>query len=105
MKQTVYLSDFRDAFRDMNRAENFSYEGLELLYNMFEESDENMELDVIAICCDFNEDDWESIANNYSIDIEDCEDEDEKEKTVEDYLNDNTFLVGKTNEGFIYQAF
>jgi len=105
MKQSIYLSDFQDAFRNMNRSENFSYEALELLYNMFEEIDENMELDVIAICCDFNEDDFESIANNYGIDIEDCEDEDEKKQTVEDYLNEHTFLVGTTDEGFVYQAF
>ena len=105
MKQSIYLSDFQDAFRDMNRADNFSYEALELLYNMFEELDEDMELDVIAICCDYNEDDWESIADNYGIDLEDCEDEDEKKEAVETHLNDNTFLVGKTDEGFVYQAF
>ena len=105
MKQTINLSDFRDAFRDYDRKENFSYEGLELLYDMFEEVDPEMELDVIAICCDYSEDDWQSIADNYSIDLDDCEDDDEKEKIVEEYLNDNTFLVGKTNEGFVYQAF
>jgi len=105
MKSTVSLSDFRDAFRDMDRKENFSYKGLELLYDMFEELDPDWELDVIAICCDFNEDDWESIADNYDIDLEDCEDEDEKEKAVEEYLSENTFLVGKTAAGFIYQAF
>ena len=105
MKQTINLSDFRDAFRNMDRKENFSYEGLELLYDMFEEIDENMELDVIAICCDYNEDDWQSIADDYSIDLEECEDDDEKEKAVEEYLNDNTFLVGRTSAGFVYQAF
>ena len=105
MKETIGLSQFRDAFRDMDRKENFSYEGLELLFDMFEEIDENMELDVIAICCDFNEDDWESIAGNYDIDLDECEDEDEKKDAVEKYLQDNTFLVGKTAAGFVYQAF
>jgi len=106
MKSTVSLSDFRDAFRDMDRKENFSYEGLELLYDMFEELDDNMELDVIAICCDFNEDDWESIANNYSIDLEDCEEEADKIEAVRDYLNENTCLVGEVGVGnFVYQAF
>ena len=105
MKQTINLSQFRDAFYDMDRGSQFSYEALELLYDMFEELDENMELDVIAICCDYNEDDWESIANNYSIDLDDCEDEDEKKECVETYLSENTYLIGKTDEGFIYQAF
>ena len=105
MKQTVNLSDFRDAFRDHDRKENFSYEGLELLFDMFEEQDENMELDVIAICCDFNEDGWEEIAGNYSIDLEGCEDEAAKKKVVVEYLLNNTFFVGETPAGFVYQAF
>jgi len=105
MKQTINLSDFRDAFRDMDRKENFSYEGLELLYDMFEELDPDWELDVIAICCDFNEDDWESIADNYSIEFDEEADDDEKENLVIDYLQENTLFVGKTDSGLVYQAF
>ena len=105
MQQSINLYQFRDAFRDMDRKENFSYEGLELLFDMLEEIDENWELDVIALCCDYSEDDWESIADNYSIDLEDREDEDEKKEAVKEYLNENTFLVGETNGNFIYQLF
>ena len=105
MKQTINFSDFCDAFRDFDRNENFSYEGLELLFDMLEEIDENWELDVIALCCDYSEDGWESIADNYSIDLEDREDEDEKKEAVKEYLNENTFLVGETNGNFIYQLF
>ena len=105
MKQTINLYQFRDAFYNMDRKENFSYEGLELLYDMFEELDENMELDVIAICCEYGEDGWEDIANNYSIDLDECEDDDEKEDAVREYLNENTFLVGETDNSFVYQLF
>ena len=105
MKQTINLYQFRDAFYNMDRKENFSYEGLELLFDMFEEIDENMELDVIAICCDYNEESWEDIANNYSIDLDDCEDDEEKREVIKDYLEDNTFLVGVVGDGFVYQAF
>ena len=105
MKQEINLYQFRDAFYNMDRKENFSYEGLELLYDMFEELDENMELDVIAICCEYGEDGWEDIANNYSIDLDECEDDDEKEDAVREYLNENTFLVGETDNSFVYQLF
>ena len=37
MKQTVYFNDFRDAFRQAGRLENFSYEALEVLYDYLEE--------------------------------------------------------------------
>ena len=105
MKQTINLSDFRDAFQRMDRKENFSYEGLELLFNYFEEVDENMELDVIAICCDFNEDTWQDIANNYSIDLDEEDDDETKENLVIDYLQENTLFIGKTETGLVYQAF
>jgi hypothetical protein len=59
MKKTITLNDFRDAFVEMGREDNFSYEGLEVLFNYLEEversSDIEIELDVIAICCDYTE--------------------------------------------------
>ena len=69
MKQTIGINEFRQSFTNMGREDNFSYEGLELLFNMLEEQDENMELDVVAICCEYNEQDCESIANDYSISL------------------------------------
>ena len=105
MKSTVSLTDFRDAFGNYDRLDNFSYEGLELLYDMFEELDPDMELDVIAICCDFNEDTWQNIANNYSIVFDNDALVDERENLVIDYLQDHTLFVGKTDTGLVYQAF
>lgn len=111
MKQTISLSDFRDAFRKMDRTDNFSYEGLELLFDMFEESDPEMELDVIAICCDYNEDNWLEIAKNYNIDIDGdlsyggIELDEAKKDAVREYLQENTYLVGETDSSFVYQAF
>ena len=59
MKQTVYEHDFRDAFREMGRGDNFSYGGLGALYDyltqMEEDCNQEMELDVISLCCDFTE--------------------------------------------------
>ena len=58
MKTDVSLSDFRDAFMSI-RPNNFSYAGLESLYEWFIDYEDNCgeetELDVIAICCDFSE--------------------------------------------------
>jgi len=106
MKQTIGLSDFRDAFIHAGRKENFSYEALELLFNMCEEIDENMELDVIALCCEYYENDLETVISEYRLtDDVDGMDEDEKMDFVREYLNENTFLVGETSSGFVYQAF
>ena len=59
MKRNVTEHDFTEAFRDYGRNDQFSYEGLKALYEWFEEYEEDtgeeIELDVIGICCDFSE--------------------------------------------------
>jgi len=110
MKITLDFSDFRDAFRRHDRLNNFSREGLELLFNYCEEYDPDMELDVIALCCDYNEDTPEDIARNYSIDLNDAdpEDDDYEEQCsaiVREYLEANTSVVGETADGFVYAVF
>lgn len=58
MIQTVNFYDFRNAFENI-RPESFSNDGLKALYDHlieYEEStNETVELDVIAICCDYSE--------------------------------------------------
>ena len=59
MKQPIDVYGFRRAFERTDRKDQFSYEGLEALFNWLEQYEEDigeeMELDVIAICCDFSE--------------------------------------------------
>jgi len=109
MKTTVNLHQFRDAFRSHGRQNTFSYEGLEVLFDYIEsleeDTGEETELDVVALCCEYAEEDFEDIANNYCIDLSDCEDEEEKIEAVEEYLNDNTMIVGRVGDSFIYAQF
>ena len=85
------------------------YKGLECLFDFLEEysdsTGEPFELDVVALCCEFYEEDAEDIAKNYSIDIEGMDDE-EIVDAVREYLEENTIIVGEPSEGlFVYQAF
>jgi hypothetical protein len=110
MKTTVDFSDFRDAFRDHDRENNYTHEGLMMLFEYLEELEgdtgEEIELDVIAICCDYDENHWGDVAANYSIDLKDHEDEDDKIEAVRDYLSENTTLVGEPLPGtFLYVVF
>lgn len=109
MKTTVSLYDFREAFRACGRAEQFSYEGLEVLFDYLEQYEddtgEELELDVVALCCDYYEDTVGAIADSYSIDLTDCEDEDEQAEVVREYLEDNGAFVGAVTGGFVYRAF
>lgn len=102
MKNTVDLYQFRNEFQAI-RPNNFSYEGLGVLFDYLEEYEsdcgEELELDVIALCCDFSEDHYSDIASNYEIDLSDCEDEEEELQAVLDHLNDEGFgYCGVTEE-------
>ena len=98
-------SQFRDQFRQCGRADQFSYEALGLLFEYLSDCGEDIELDVVAICCEFSEDMPESIAENYSIDIEGL-DKSKAKQHVMDFLCDNTSVVGETSSGaFVYVQF
>lgn len=111
MKTTVYFSDFAQAFRDMDRSDNFSCEGLKALFDFLEELEAatgyEHELDVIALCCEYYESTAADLIQDYQIDVSEAEgDEDEIESIIEEYLSDNTMLVGKLGNGsFVYAAF
>lgn len=108
MKTTVSRYDFERAFADAGRKENFSYEGLKALFEYLEQYEEDtgeeIELDVIALCCDYSEDTIEDIANNYGIDLVDVDEEDQAD-FVRNYLEAHTSLVGETSTGFVYACF
>ena len=111
MKTSVNFSQFCDAFRAADRNENFSYDAKRALYDFLEEvaddTGEEYELDVIALCCEFAESDVEELIADYNIDVSDAEgDEEEQAEIVEEFLNDNTMIVGKLKSGsFVYAQF
>ena len=101
---------FREAFRLAGRMDQFSYEGLEVLFdyldNLSEDTGEPIELDVIALCCDYYESSIQELIDNYNIDVSDAEeDEDEIKAIVEEYLQDNTSVCGQVAGCFVYAAF
>lgn len=57
MKKTTNFYDFEQAFHSHNRFDQFGYYGLKALFDYLEnyedETGEEIELDVIALCCDF----------------------------------------------------
>lgn len=97
---TVNKSMFIDQFRVMDRLENFSVEAREMLFDYLEEYEEScidyIEMDIIAVCCEYSEDTVKEIAENYSIGVSDCTDDDEMRAKVLEYLEKNTYVVGET---------
>ena len=88
-------SQFRNHFAAMGRADQFSYEALNLLYEFLEENIEGYELDVVALCCDYAEDTLENIAMSLGVPVD---------SDVVDYLEEHTQVVGVTDAGTIVYA-
>ena len=108
MKQTICFREFQDSFMRL-RPQNFSLQGLGALWDYLEQYENDcgveVELDVIAICCDFSEDGWENIAQSYNFDLSACETEEEKIEEVKNCLEENGAFVGEVEGGFVYRDF
>ena len=94
--QTVNETAFVQAFDDMDRAENFSRPARRALFDYIAELAEGsgtpVELDVIALCCDWQEMTADEIRDEY-----DQEPEDMRDETivipVEHHRGETTYLI------------
>ena len=101
---------FREAFRLAGRMDQFSHEGLEVLFDYLEQLSEDIgepvELDVPGLCCDYYESSIEEIIDQYNLDVTYVEGgEDEIKAIVEEYLEDRTSVCGEVDDGFVYAVF
>jgi hypothetical protein len=115
MKTTVNEHEFKEAFRRI-RPDNFSHAGLTALFDYLEDLEndmgEEMELDVIALCCDYAEhESLTGFANEYFANAaqaaSECGfdgDEDEKQDKIREYITDNAQLI-EFDGGIIVSAF
>ena len=103
MKQTVSLYEFTNAFHGTQYENNFTYEGLKALYTYLdeleEETGEELELDIVALCCEYTEyESLEDFRERYSSDYE----------TMEDIENETTVIyidAPESNGRFIAQDY
>jgi len=121
MKQEISFYDFCDAFGE-SRKNQFTYDGKRALFdyleNLEEETEQEFDLDIIALCCEYTE--YKNVADylaNYTpsgVDTEPEEDEDAEEtaerveKELLSYLEDHTsviYLDEELNDGFIIQDY
>ena len=96
MYKDICLSNFRAEFTSYDR-DNFSYEGLEVLYEYLIDLEEDcgitIELDIIALCCEYTEySNIEEIQDEYTV------------KDIEE-VRDNTTVLNVGVDGYILQDY
>ena len=105
MIQTINVYSFRDAFRAMGRANQFSYEGLGALFDYIEDVAPDSELDVIALCCECSEETVEEVAESYGLELPADETEEEHYSRVQAYLEAHTFVIAALPGRFLFAQF
>jgi hypothetical protein len=87
----------------MDRFDQFGYDGLRVLFDFMEQYEEDtgeeIELDVIALCCEYSADSVDDVIDAYSVDVEPDATEEEKQQIVEDFLTESTLFCGTTDSG------
>ena len=100
MKQTINLYDFERAFSLSGRENQFTYEGKKALFEYLEQYEEDcdteIELDVIALCCEYAE--YESLEEFHK-------DYDKEEYPDLDAISDHTQLIEIDTNSFIILQF
>jgi hypothetical protein len=100
MKKTINYYDFRAEFRAFGREDQFTRQGLKALFDYLEElgddCGEEIELDVIALCCEFVE--YDSLEDFHS-------EYDKDDYPTLEVLRDHSQVIEIDNESFIIAAF
>lgn len=109
MHTQIDLYSFRDAFARAGRADQFSYDALEVLFDYLtdyeDQAGESIELDVIALCCEYKESTADEIIEYYDLDDTDLDDDDKYELAF-NYINENTAFCGVTkSQTIVYLQF
>jgi len=106
MKTTVSFYDFCDAFKGSGRKDSFSYEALGALFEHLEEMEEScdqeMELDIVAIDCEYCEyGTIDDIRESYP----ECPEEDDGDDSEAlEWLSDRTTVLSFPG-GYVLQNF
>ena len=96
MKTTVNFSDFVDGFTKLDRKDQFSHDGLKLIFDYLES--EEIEFDPISICCEFTESTLDDINNDFDKNFKSL-------SAARKFLEEQTNVIGVTNDSIVYENF
>ena len=109
MKKTVTFNDFEQAFEVAGRGGQFSSAGLEALYNHLRDIErdtgEETVLDVVTLCCEWEELTPIEIVDEYGHLVERAEDEDPCVDDIIDALRGCTTVIETLNGTYLVQKY
>lgn len=104
IRENVDACALKQAFTRYNRANSFSYEGFHALIEKFDDEEEDVDLDVVAIDCDFAEVTIKEFINDCHVDCSSFEEwSEENDDTDKD--NYHSYLVETVKKYAEYHGF
>lgn len=107
MKQTITLHIFRNEMQQV-RPDNFSYEGLEALFDYLDEIGDDLEFDPIGICCDFSQCSLKEFKDSYTdVAITNDMTDEEQRDAIAEFIAMNGFWFAFVEDGkeIVFQNF
>ena len=101
MKTTVNFSDFVDGFQKIGRGNQFSHDGLKLIFDYLEsleEDREEIEFDPVGICCIYTEYTPDEFNSDYGTKFKTLQE-------IEDYVSSRSDTVGLTENSIIIKNY
>mgnify|MGYP000937867117 CR=1 FL=1 len=95
MKTTVNFSDFVDGFQKIGRGNQFSCDGLKLIFDYLESE---IEFDPIDICCTYTEYTLDEFNSDYETKFKTLQE-------IEDYVSSRSDTVGLTENSIIIKNY
>jgi hypothetical protein len=96
--------NFHEFQKIMNRTysgTSFDYDGLQILYDYFEEMNEDHIIDPVGICCDYSQMTFDEVCEYYSVDIVD----NDIKKSVIDFVCDKSHLIDYNDNSVVFVSF
>ena len=107
--QTMDKYAFFNAFNNSSRKDQFSNEALEAIFEYMEEysdsTGENVEFDIVGICCEWSEMSWQDVVQSYGLDLSHCDTDEERSEPVDEYLQDEPQSVRLSEDWFVLVNF
>lgn len=112
MKKYAYFEDFIEEFKNQGRLDDFGIEGLRFLFNYIVDYELDtgiyIEMDAVSLCRDYTFCTYQDILSDYDTGINYTigqeVNNDIKRKIIE-YLDQNTCVVGTTDEEVLFKNF
>jgi len=102
--KTFNQYEMQELFRNADR-DYFSLDGYQAILDLFDQDEQDTEMDVVGICCDFTEDEPIHILGEYDCLSDYIGGADADDDAILDALNYYTFAVALPNGNILYQNF